>query len=460
MDKMHLPIFATKKPKSMSNEEWNFEHQQKGASLSNHLNEFQGILDQMSKVDIKFEDEILGLLLLNSLLESWETFKVSITNSTPNDVVSLQMTKGSVLNEEMRRRAQGSSSWFKKEENKGKNGKSKEKDHDDDDVVTIATGDDLVILRDFELISLVFNESMHIIDSSATLHVTLRKEFFISYTSSDFGLLKMSNDDVIKVIGVGDICLQTNMGVQLWLTGVKHAPNIRFNLIFVHMLDGGGYDNHFGYGKWKLTIGNLVLSRTEKIYKLYWTKALVAKDSVNVMDIETKVSFKKHHSSRKSELLELVYSDVCGPLKEVLDPYFELKGASDHVKTKLVKSRDVQFMEDQTIEDIDKQLGDGFDVPPDNDVEEEQEMSQDKNSDGEELECYQEAMESEKRQKSLCFGGDKSTLVGYSNLDMVGDIDYKKSTSSYLIKFGGRVVAWHSKLKKCVTRISKIDESP
>ena len=30
---------------------------------------------------------------------------------------------------------------------------------------------------------------------------------------------------------------------------------------------------------------------------------------------QTKVSFKKHHPSRKSELLELVHSDVCGPLK-------------------------------------------------------------------------------------------------------------------------------------------------
>ncbi|RDX98669.1 hypothetical protein CR513_18373, partial [Mucuna pruriens] len=39
---------------------------------------------------------------------SWETFKVSITNSTPNGVVSLEMAKGSVLNEEMRKTAQDS----------------------------------------------------------------------------------------------------------------------------------------------------------------------------------------------------------------------------------------------------------------------------------------------------------------------------------------------------------------
>ncbi|RDX93713.1 hypothetical protein CR513_23988, partial [Mucuna pruriens] len=181
-------------------------------SLSDHLNEFQGIIDQMSGMSIKFEDEILGLLLFNSLPESWETFKVSITNSAPNDVVSLHM-KHCFL-------------W--KKENKGKKGKSKEKDDDDDhdhdhDRVTTATGDDLVILQDFEL---------------------------------------------------------------LWLRGVKHALDVCFNLISVYMLDDDGYDNHFGYGKWKLTKGNLVVARWEKFSKLYWTKALVAKDSVNAMDME------------------------------------------------------------------------------------------------------------------------------------------------------------------------------
>ncbi|RDX88352.1 hypothetical protein CR513_30073, partial [Mucuna pruriens] len=86
----------------------------------------------------------------------------------------------------------------------------------------------------------------------------------------------MGNDGVTKVIGVGN----------LWLRGVKHALDVRFNLIYVHMLDDGGYDNHFGYGKWKLTKGNLVVAKGEKFSKLYWIKALVAKDSVNAMDME------------------------------------------------------------------------------------------------------------------------------------------------------------------------------
>jgi len=50
----------------------------------------------------------------------------------------------------------------------------------------------------------------------------------------------------------------------------------------------------------------------------------------------------------------------------------------------------------------------------------------------------------------LCFGGDKPTLVGYTDSDMAGDVDSRKSTSGYLIKFAGGVVAWQSRLQRCV----------
>ncbi|MCI53787.1 gag-pol polyprotein, partial [Trifolium medium] len=50
----------------------------------------------------------------------------------------------------------------------------------------------------------------------------------------------------------------------------------------------------------------------------------------------------------------------------------------------------------------------------------------------------------------LCFGGDKPTLEGYSDLDMAGDIDSRKSASGYMIKFAGGAVAWQSRLQKCV----------
>ena len=65
----------------------------------------------------------------------------------------------------------------------------------------------MILLFSMTLIRLILyvsNENMWIIDSGATLHVTTRREFFTSYTPGDFGFLKMGNDGVSKVIGVGD----------------------------------------------------------------------------------------------------------------------------------------------------------------------------------------------------------------------------------------------------------------
>ena len=37
----------------------------------------------------------------------------------------------------------------------------------------------------------------------------------------------------------------------------------------------------------------------------------------------------------------------------------------------------------------------------------------------------------------LCFGGKESVLTGYTDTNMAGDLDSKKSTFSYLVTFIG-----------------------
>ena len=81
-----------------------------GSSIADHLNEMQGIVDQLSGMGINFENEILALMVLASLPESWETLKISLTNSAPNGVVNMELVKSGILNEEMRRRSKGASS--------------------------------------------------------------------------------------------------------------------------------------------------------------------------------------------------------------------------------------------------------------------------------------------------------------------------------------------------------------
>ena len=50
----------------------------------------------------------------------------------------------------------------------------------------------------------------------------------------------------------------------------------------------------------------------------------------------------------------------------------------------------------------------------------------------------------------LSFGKGKPALEGYTNVDMAGDLDGRKSTSGYLFTFVVGAISWQSKLQKCV----------
>ena len=75
-----------------------------------HLNVFQGHINQLSAMKINFEDEVQALLLLSSMLDSWNTLVVSISNSAPDGKLTCEMVKNSMLNEESRKREKGEAS--------------------------------------------------------------------------------------------------------------------------------------------------------------------------------------------------------------------------------------------------------------------------------------------------------------------------------------------------------------
>ncbi|GMI83398.1 hypothetical protein HRI_002009100 [Hibiscus trionum] len=282
---LHLPIFATKKPESKSDEEWEFEHQ-------------QSVMNQLLGMGVKFDDEILRLWLLVTLPDSWETFRVSLINFAPQRIITLDLAKSGVLNEEVRRRSQSSTSQsevlvtknrginrdkdgkdrdksrsksrsryknlechhcgkkghikkycFKmKKENKGGGDKHDRKDDEKPERVVTATYDDLLVICDENLVNLACDETSWVIDTGASLHVTRRRDFFTSYTPGDFGVLKMGNDNLVPVIGMRNFSLVSNNGTKLTFKDVRHASDIRLNLIFAGKLDNEGFCNTFSEG--------------------------------------------------------------------------------------------------------------------------------------------------------------------------------------------------------------------
>lgn len=77
-------------------------------SITQHLNETQSIMNQLTFMKMILDNKLQSLLLLSLLPDSWETSVVSLSNSAPDGIISVSQFTNSLLNEELR----GESHWI------------------------------------------------------------------------------------------------------------------------------------------------------------------------------------------------------------------------------------------------------------------------------------------------------------------------------------------------------------
>lgn len=377
-----------------------------GDSISEHLNEIQSIVNQLAAMKMVLDDELQALLLLSSLPDSWETLVVSLSNSAPDGVVSMNQVTSSLLNEEIRRKSSGSShSHALVTENRGRSksrqpqnrdksrGKSKAKKdiscyhcgksghikrecrklkreqkegrtnekQEKNESAAVATDNEIVLFSACEedCANLTCQDSEWVIDSGASYHATPRKDYFTSLREGNLGTVKMGNKNSSQILGIGNICVTTNLGTKMVLKDVRFVPDLRLNLLSTGKLDEEGYTSSFGKGCWKLTKGSLVLARGKKCCTLYKTQFHLENDELGTvegtsMDLwhkrlghmsekglqtlarrqllpsmqgttlshcdhcligkQHRVAFVKNYNKKETDILDLVYSDVCGPI--------------------------------------------------------------------------------------------------------------------------------------------------
>ncbi|KAM1154260.1 hypothetical protein ACFX19_037276 [Malus domestica] len=374
-----------------------------GLSVAEHLNNFQNIINQLATMKMTIEDELQALLLLGSLPDSWETFVVSISNSASNGVLTLDNVKNSMLNEETRRKTSGTDSSqvfvtenrgrsksrgprghgrspsrsksrfrgachhcgkeghmkkncrvWKREQREGNN----QKKDDTGNTTAVICGDVPEILSVGECLHMGNSDRdiEWIFDNGASFHATSKREFFSTYKEGDFGIVKMGNESYSKILGIGDICLRTNLGCQLMLKDVRHIPDIRLNLISIGTLDRQGYYHHIGEGKLKLTKGLMVVARARLCCTLYRSNAKVLKGELNAVEDSSLDLWHKRLGHMSEKGLQVLAKkshipfakDVCGPMEvESLgrNKYFVtyIDDASRKVWVYLLKSKDQVF---------------------------------------------------------------------------------------------------------------------
>ncbi|KAK8557617.1 hypothetical protein V6N12_009846 [Hibiscus sabdariffa] len=92
----------------------------------------------------------------------------------------------------------------------------------------------------------------------------------------------MGNQETSKIMGIGNVILETNTDCKILLKDVRHVPDMHLNRISAGKLDDAGYMNLFGGGKWKLTINNMIIARGNKQGCLYVTQGKLSKGETNV----------------------------------------------------------------------------------------------------------------------------------------------------------------------------------
>ncbi|GAA0165653.1 hypothetical protein LIER_20998 [Lithospermum erythrorhizon] len=167
----------------------------------------------------------------------------------------------------------------------------------------------------------------------------------------------MGNNGSSKIIAIGDILAKTCIGEIITLRDVRYIPDFRMNLISSEKLDDQGYTNIFGKGQWKLVKDSQIIAKGMRVGALYRSKLEVINNHINIVESSMELWHnrlghmsekglntlskreiipkfdgsnlktcshclmgKQHRGSfnkqakRKGKVLELVYSDVCGPM--------------------------------------------------------------------------------------------------------------------------------------------------
>ncbi|KAK2967224.1 hypothetical protein RJ640_000698 [Escallonia rubra] len=251
-----------------------------------HLNDFNGVTNQLESVGINFDDEIRALLFLCSLPDSWNNLVTTVSNSTISGMLTLNDVVSSVMNDEMRRKTIGdvgrqninqnnrgrsptkgrskSRGKLKSEgrtivcwncnkeghkkndctEPKKKKGAGRRQGDDEganmvssnertyDDLCLSATVDD--------------NSKVWYVDSGASIHCTPHKDCFSDYDDGDYGHVTVRNGYQCSNVGKGKVEIKLSNGGTLILNDVRHIPELQKNLISISGLDRESYFVAFG----------------------------------------------------------------------------------------------------------------------------------------------------------------------------------------------------------------------
>ena len=294
-------------------------------SVTVHINNLNSILSRLSSVGIKFDNETQASLLLASLPDSWSGTVTAVTSSVGTSGMTFEGVRDLVLGEDVRRKNQGGSSSSellnigrgrgnsRNSGSSGSRGRSSSrtwknvkcwncqevghvKSQCPKKELNIA-GAESVSEDDALILSMESSVDSWVMDSGASFHAMDNGETMVNLKEGDFGKVRLANDEMLQVTGIGDIDLVTSLGTTWNLKNVRVIPELKKKLISVGQLDKQGLEVRFGGGKWRVVNGNSVIAQGMKRGSLYMVE-VPAEGSMTVPVKHDKIWFAKSSAKR------------------------------------------------------------------------------------------------------------------------------------------------------------------
>ncbi|KAG8501848.1 hypothetical protein CXB51_004653 [Gossypium anomalum] len=224
---------------------------EEGASVHEHLTVFKEILSNLEAMEVQYDKEDLGLILLCSLPPSYSTFRDTILYSRESltvDEVYDSLTsydkmkhlvvkpdsqgEGLIVRGRQDRNTDDDRGRTQERNHRGKSkGRSESSNREDysDGELLVASVNDSKVSEEW------------ILDSGCTFHMSPNRDWFTTYETVSEGVVLMGNNASCKIAGLGTIKVKMFDGVVRTLSDVRYVPELKRNLISLSTLDSKGY---------------------------------------------------------------------------------------------------------------------------------------------------------------------------------------------------------------------------